>query len=77
MKYAELFQDFENLRRTQEHPVRIVVDEAQKYIEHLEGKEELLENLLTFINEVNDSFKNETKKEILEGLKKILPYEGF
>ena len=75
MKYEGLAQDFENIRETQEYAVRKVIDEAQKYIEHLEGKEDLLENLLVFINEINDSFKNETKQEILEGLKKILPYE--
>ena len=75
MKYEGLAEDFENIRATQEYGVRKVVDEAQKYIEHLEGKEQLLENLLVYINEINDSLKNETKQEILEGLKKILPYE--
>ena len=75
MKYEGLAQDFENIRETQQYAVRKVVDEAQKYIEFLEGKENLLENLLVFINEINDSLKTETKQEILEGLKKILPYE--
>jgi len=73
MKYQGLHEDFGNIRETQAYAVCKVVDEAQKYIEYLETKEELLENLIGYLNELDESKKNETKQEILEAIGKILP----
>jgi len=75
MKYVELFGDFENIRETQPYVVGKVIDEAQAYIEHLEGKNDLLENFVAFLNKLEESGKTETKQEILAELHKIFPSE--
>lgn len=74
MQYQGLLEDFNNIRVTQDYVVVNIINEAQNYIEHLEEKQALLENLLGYINKLNDSLANESKQEILENLKKILPY---
>jgi hypothetical protein len=75
MLYEGLQTDFNNIRETQSYAVGKVVDEAQKYIEFLEGKNAFLEKLIEYLNELDGSGKNETKEEILAGLAKISPPE--
>lgn len=73
MKYEGLFEDFNNIRETQVYAVGTVIDEAQKYIEYLEGREEVLDGILQYLDFLDESGKNETKQEILEGIFKLLP----
>lgn len=69
MKYQELEEDFDNIRSTQSYVVGSVIDEAQRYISHLEGKEDLLENLVKYLNTLVDS--NKSRVEILADLELI------
>lgn len=73
MKYQGLREDFGNIRETQAYAVCKVVDEAEKYIEYLEGKEALLEGIISYLNQLDESKNTETKQEILDGFAKILP----
>ena len=75
MNYEGLQTDFDNIRSTQPYAVGKVVDEAQNYIEYLEGKEATLNKLVAYLNELDESKKIETKKEILDHLLTILPAE--
>jgi hypothetical protein len=75
MNYEGLETDFNNIRQTQPYVVGKVIDEAQNYIEYLEGKEDVLNKVVEYLNELDVSTKNETKKEILDHLLTILPSE--
>jgi len=75
MKYEGLLEDFDNIRQTQPYVVGKVIDEAQKYIEYLEGKEEALDKVVEYLNQLDESTRNETKKEILDHFLTILPAE--
>jgi hypothetical protein len=68
MKYVELFQDFE----TQPYAVGKVIDEAQNYIEFLEGKFEAFERIIAHLNKLDESKENETKAQILAGFLEAL-----
>ena len=76
MKYEGLVEDFDNIRETQNYAVGKVVDEAQKYIEYLEKRDETLDNILKYLDEVDSSGKNETKQDILNGIFNLIPQEG-
>jgi len=71
MKYQGLSEDFSNIRQTQTYAVGKVIDEAEKYIEYLEGKEELLEKMITYLNESADD-KTIDKSKMLDGFSKFL-----
>jgi len=75
MNYEGLHTDFDNIRQTQPYVVGKVIDEAQNYIEYLESKEETLNKVVAYLNELDESTKAETKKEILDHLLTILPAE--
>jgi len=75
MNYEGLQTDFDNIRQTQPYVIGKVIDEAQNYIEYLEGKEETLNKVVAYLNELDESKKIETKKEILDHLLTILPAE--
>jgi len=75
MRYTGLFEDFENVRTTQPYIVGKIVDEAQNYIEYLEGKEDTLERLIEYFNQLDESTKTETKAEILAHLATLFPSE--
>lgn len=75
MRYEGLFEDFENIRTTQNYVVGKIVDEAQNYIEYLEGKEDSLERVVEYLNRLDESTKMETKAEILAQLATLLPSE--
>ena len=75
MKYEGLLEDFDNIRETQPYAVGKVIDEAQKYIEFLEGKQDTFNKLVDYFNELDESDTNETKKEILDHLLTIIPAE--
>jgi len=75
MRYTGLFEDFENVRTTQPYIVGKIVDEAQNYIEYLEGKEDTLERLIEYFNRLDKSTLNESKAEILAQLTTFLPCE--
>ena len=74
MRYTGLFEDFENVRTTQPYILGKIVDEAQNYIEYLEGKEDKLERLIDYLNRLDESPLNETKAEILDHLATLLPF---
>ena len=73
MRYTGLFEDFDNIRETQSHIVCKIIDEAQNYIEYLEAKEDTLESVVAYLNELDASTKTETKAEILARLVTLLP----
>jgi hypothetical protein len=73
MRYTGLFEDFDNIRETQTYVVCKIIDEAQNYIEHLEAKEDTLESVVAYLNELDASPKSETKAEILARLVTLLP----
>ena len=75
MNYEGLQTDFDNIRQTQPYVIGKVIDEAQNYIEYHEGKEETLNKVVAYLNELDESKKIETKKEILDHLLTILPAE--
>ena len=75
MKYEGLLEDFDNIRETQPYAVGKVIDEAQNYIEYLEGKEETLNKLVDYFNQLDESKGFESKKEILDKILTILPAE--
>ena len=75
MNYEGLQTDFDNIRSTQPYAVGKVVDEAQNYIEYLEGKEATLNKLVDYFNELDESKGFESKKEILDKILTILPAE--
>jgi len=75
MQYDGLFEDFNNIRSTQSYAVGKVIDEAQNYIEYLEGKEQTLEKLVAYFNQLDESTKNESKAEILNHILTLLPTE--
>jgi len=75
MNYEGLFEDFNNIRSTQPYAVGKVVDEAQNYIEYLEGKESTLNKLVDYFNELDESKGFESKKDILDKILTILPAE--
>jgi hypothetical protein len=75
MKYEGLFEDFNNIRSTQPYAVGKVVDEAQNYIEYLEGKEETLNRLVDYFNQLDESNGFESKSDILGKILTILPSE--
>jgi len=75
MNYEGLQTDFDNIRSTQPYAVGKVVDEAQNYIEYLEGKESTLNKLVDYFNELDESKGFESKKEILDKILTILPAE--
>lgn len=75
MKYEGLFEDFNNVRTTQAYAVGKVIDEAQNYIEYLEGREDVLNNILNYLDEIDGNNKFESKKEILEAILKFIPEE--
>lgn len=75
MNYEGLFEDFNNIRATQPYLIGRVIDEAQNYIEYLEGKENTLNRLVDYFNQLDESMGFETKKEILETISNILPSE--
>jgi hypothetical protein len=75
MRYDGLFEDFNNVRETQTYAVGKVVDEAQNYIEYLEGKEDVLNKLVDYFNQLDESKGFESKKEILDKVLTILPSE--
>ena len=75
MKYDGLLTDFNNIRETQNYAVGKVVDEAQNYIEYLEGREDLLNGILKYLEELDASDKTETKQEILDTIFKMIPQE--
>ena len=79
MEYTELEQDFNNLRATQPYIVGKVIDEAQNYIEFLESKQEVLNNVCVLLNElevrtinkVDDG--NDAIRDVLNKLYAIIP----
>lgn len=73
MKHPGLTEDFGNIRETQVYAVGKVIDEAEKYILFLEGKEDALNNVVAYLNQLDATGKNETKAEILDELVKLLP----
>ena len=75
MNYEGLQTDFDNIRSTQPYAVGKVVDEAQNYIEYLEGKESTLNKLVDYFNELDESKGFESKKDILDKILTILPAE--
>jgi len=75
MRYDGLLEDFDNLRSTQSYAVGKVVDEAQNYIEYLEGKEDVLNTLVDYFNQLDESKGFESKKEILDKVLTLLPSE--
>ena len=75
MNYEGLFEDFNNIRSTQPYVIGKVIDEAQNYIEYLEGKEETLNKLVDYFNQLDESKGFESKKEILDKILTILPAE--
>lgn len=75
MKYEGLFEDFNNIRSTQPYAVGKLVDEAQNYIEYLEGKEETLNRLVDYFNQLDESNGFESKSDILGKILTILPSE--
>ena len=75
MNYEGLFEDFNNIRSTQPYAVGKVVDEAQNYIEYLEGKENTLNQLVEYFNALDESKGFESKKDILDKISTILPTE--
>ena len=75
MKYEGLFEDFNNVRETQVYAVGKVIDEAQNYIEYLEGREDTLNSILQYLDQVDGSGKTETKQEILDGIFQLIPQE--
>jgi len=76
MKYEGLFEDFNNVRQTQVYAVGKVIDEAQNYIEYLEGREDVLKSVLQYLDQLDESGKTETKQEILDSIFKLLPQEN-
>jgi hypothetical protein len=72
MKYVELFEDFENVRETQQYAVGKVIDEAQNYIEFLEDKYDAFERLVAYLNKLDESKETETKAQILVGFLEAL-----
>ena len=76
MEYVELLTDFENIRETQPYAVGKVIDEAQTYIEYLEGREGVLNNILQYLDTLDSSGLAETKQEILETIFKMIPQEN-
>ena len=72
MKYNELLTDFDNIRETQNYVVGKVIDEAQNYIEYLEMREDILNNVLEYLDKLDNSDKTETKQEILDEIVKIV-----
>lgn len=75
MRYDGLLEDFDNLRSTQSYAVGKVVDEAQNYIEYLEGKEDALNKVVDYLNQLDESNGFESKKEIMDKMLTILPAE--
>jgi len=75
MRYTGLFEDFDNIRETQSYTVCKIIDEAQNYIEYLEAKEDTLERVVAYLNELDASPLNETKAEILAHLATLFPSE--
>jgi len=75
MNYEGLQTDFDNIRQTQPYVIGKVIDEAQNYIEYLEGKESTLNKLVDYFNELDESKGFESKKEILDKILTILPAE--
>ena len=75
MNYEGLFEDFNNIRSTQPYVIGKVIDEAQNYIEYLEGKESTLNKLVDYFNELDESKGFESKKDILDKILTILPAE--
>ena len=75
MNYEGLFEDFNNIRSTQPYAVGKVVDEAQNYIEYLEGKENTLNQLVDYFNQLDESNGFESKSDILGKILTILPSE--
>ena len=72
MKHQGLHEDFDNIRSTQSLAVCNVINEAQKYISHLEDKENALESILQYLDSIDKNDKTETKTEILEAIFKIM-----
>ena len=77
MQHTGLNEDFENIRTTQTYAVGKVIDEAQNYIDFLEGKLNAFEALCAYLNTLDDSKLNETKAEILAGAMKVLSEAGI
>jgi hypothetical protein len=75
MNYEGLFEDFNNIRSTQPYAVGKVIDEAQNYIEYLEGKENTLNQLVDYFNQLDESNGFESKSDILGKILTILPPE--
>jgi hypothetical protein len=75
MNYQGLFEDFNNIRSTQPYAVGKVIDEAQNYIEYLEGKENTLNQLVDYFNQLDESNGFESKSDILGKILTILPPE--
>jgi hypothetical protein len=75
MNYQGLFEDFNNVRETQPYAVGKVIDEAQNYIEYLEGKENTLNQLVDYFNQLDESNGFESKSDILGKILTILPPE--
>jgi len=75
MNYQGLFEDFNNIRSTQPYAVGKVIDEAQNYIEYLEGKENTLNQLVDYFNQLDESNGFESKSDILDKILTILPPE--
>jgi hypothetical protein len=73
MRYTGLFEDFENVRTTQPYILGKIVDEAQNYIQYLEGKEDTLNEVVAYLNELDASTKTEKKAEILAQLVTLIP----
>ena len=76
MRYEGLIEDFSNIRETQPYVVGKVMDEAQKYIEYLEGRDDVLNSILKFLDDIDSSGKTETKQEILDGVFKLIPEDS-
>lgn len=70
-KYEGLATDFDNIRETQPYTVGKVIDEAEKYIVYLEGKENLLEQMITYLNTVSGD-STVDKAKMVDGFSKFL-----
>lgn len=75
MRYTGLFEDFNNIRSTQSYAVGKVIDESQNYIEYLETKEDTLNKLVDYFNQLDESKGSESKQDILDKILTILPSE--
>ena len=74
MNNQNLSNDFENTTNNLDdlkNTIENVLGEADKYITFLESKYALLDDVVSYLNTLSDSKKNETKDEILKGINAV------